>query len=197
MTVYKSSRIRFAKLHQQTGAFEKAMSRAGGSGQARSPPLWPMAAVHRRYDLSSMNVIIVAGAPSPMIATWLCSGSPTRFGENTCMRPSSPTTGEVLTENEVVDFARRHLADFKTPRSVSFHADFPPCKRLRQSVSTSQSQFFKFMLLMPKAMWSPDANSSAGTSLLSSRICRGVSWGFNGFGWMPLAEKLLYDRVTL
>jgi acyl-CoA synthetase (AMP-forming)/AMP-acid ligase II len=32
-----------------------------------------------------------------------------------------PQPGEVLTENEVVDFARRHLADFKTPRSVSFH----------------------------------------------------------------------------
>jgi long-chain acyl-CoA synthetase len=36
-----------------------------------------------------------------------------------------PQAGEVLTENEVVDFARLHLADFKTPRSVSFHADFP------------------------------------------------------------------------
>jgi acyl-CoA synthetase (AMP-forming)/AMP-acid ligase II len=36
-----------------------------------------------------------------------------------------PQAGEVLTENEVVDFARRHLADFKSPRSVSFHADFP------------------------------------------------------------------------
>ena len=36
-----------------------------------------------------------------------------------------PHPGEVLTETEVVDFARHHLADFKTLRSVSFHADFP------------------------------------------------------------------------
>jgi acyl-CoA synthetase (AMP-forming)/AMP-acid ligase II len=36
-----------------------------------------------------------------------------------------PQPGELLSEDEVVDFARRHLADFKTPRSVSFHADFP------------------------------------------------------------------------
>jgi long-chain acyl-CoA synthetase len=25
----------------------------------------------------------------------------------------------------VIDFCRRHLADYKAPREVSFHADFP------------------------------------------------------------------------
>src|SRR5262249_58326554 len=52
-----------------------------------------------------------------------------------------------------------------------------PCKQLRQSVWTSQSRFFMFTPLMPKAMWSSGVSSSAGTSLLSSRSCRGVLWG--------------------
>ena len=33
--------------------------------------------------------------------------------------------GMSATEREVVDFCRRHLADYKTPREVSFHTDFP------------------------------------------------------------------------
>jgi acyl-CoA synthetase (AMP-forming)/AMP-acid ligase II len=33
--------------------------------------------------------------------------------------------GSVLGAAEVVDFCRRHLADYKTPREVSFHEDFP------------------------------------------------------------------------
>jgi acyl-CoA synthetase (AMP-forming)/AMP-acid ligase II len=61
--------------------------------------------------LRSCRMIIVAGAPCPMIVK-----------EQAAIQPHP---GEVLTENEVVDFARRHLADFKAPRSVSFHADFP------------------------------------------------------------------------
>jgi len=33
--------------------------------------------------------------------------------------------GAVLAADEVIDFCRRHLADYKTPREVSFHEDFP------------------------------------------------------------------------
>jgi acyl-CoA synthetase (AMP-forming)/AMP-acid ligase II len=29
------------------------------------------------------------------------------------------------TEREIRDFCRAHLADYKTPREVSFHAEFP------------------------------------------------------------------------
>src|SRR5262249_28918172 len=47
-------------------------------------------------------------------------------------------------------------------------------------VSTSQSRSFRFMLLTPKAIWSSGASSSVGTSLLSSRSCRGVLWGSSG-----------------
>lgn len=36
-----------------------------------------------------------------------------------------PRAGGALTAAEVIDFCRRHLADYKTPREVSFHADFP------------------------------------------------------------------------
>jgi acyl-CoA synthetase (AMP-forming)/AMP-acid ligase II len=34
-------------------------------------------------------------------------------------------SGTSATEREVMDFCRAHLADYKTPREVSFHADFP------------------------------------------------------------------------
>ena len=33
--------------------------------------------------------------------------------------------GTAATERELVDFCRAHLADYKAPREVSFHADFP------------------------------------------------------------------------
>ena len=33
--------------------------------------------------------------------------------------------GAALTEREVVEFCRAHLADYKAPREVTFHADFP------------------------------------------------------------------------
>jgi acyl-CoA synthetase (AMP-forming)/AMP-acid ligase II len=33
--------------------------------------------------------------------------------------------GMLATERDVVDFCRAHLADYKAPREVSFHADFP------------------------------------------------------------------------
>ena len=33
--------------------------------------------------------------------------------------------GHPLTEPELIDFCRGHLAGYKTPREVSFHADFP------------------------------------------------------------------------
>jgi fatty-acyl-CoA synthase/long-chain acyl-CoA synthetase len=33
--------------------------------------------------------------------------------------------GAALTPAEVIEFCRRHLADYKTPRQVSFHDDFP------------------------------------------------------------------------
>ncbi|MGH7393822.1 MAG: AMP-binding protein, partial [Candidatus Rokuibacteriota bacterium] len=36
-----------------------------------------------------------------------------------------PRPGVTLTADEVIAFARRHLADYKTPRAVTFHADFP------------------------------------------------------------------------
>jgi len=36
-----------------------------------------------------------------------------------------PRAGVALTERDVIDFCRRHLADYKAPREVSFHADFP------------------------------------------------------------------------
>lgn len=36
-----------------------------------------------------------------------------------------PREGDDITEEEIVAWAREHLADFKVPRSVSFHADFP------------------------------------------------------------------------
>jgi acyl-CoA synthetase (AMP-forming)/AMP-acid ligase II len=36
-----------------------------------------------------------------------------------------PRAGATLAAAEVIDFCRRHLADYKTPREVSFHADFP------------------------------------------------------------------------
>ena len=33
--------------------------------------------------------------------------------------------GTSATERELIDFCRAHLADYKAPREVSFHADFP------------------------------------------------------------------------
>jgi fatty-acyl-CoA synthase/long-chain acyl-CoA synthetase len=36
-----------------------------------------------------------------------------------------PRAGATLTEAEVTAFCRRHLADYKAPREVSFHAEFP------------------------------------------------------------------------
>jgi acyl-CoA synthetase (AMP-forming)/AMP-acid ligase II len=36
-----------------------------------------------------------------------------------------PRAGAELTAVEVIAFCRRHLADYKAPREVSFHADFP------------------------------------------------------------------------
>jgi acyl-CoA synthetase (AMP-forming)/AMP-acid ligase II len=36
-----------------------------------------------------------------------------------------PRAGAALSAAEVIDFCRRHLADYKTPREVSFHAEFP------------------------------------------------------------------------
>ena len=33
--------------------------------------------------------------------------------------------GAVLTAAELIDFCRRHLADYKVPREVSFRSDFP------------------------------------------------------------------------
>jgi long-chain acyl-CoA synthetase len=33
--------------------------------------------------------------------------------------------GRQATERELVDFCRAHLADYKAPREVSFHEDFP------------------------------------------------------------------------
>jgi acyl-CoA synthetase (AMP-forming)/AMP-acid ligase II len=36
------------------------------------------------------------------------------------LRPNASAT-----ERELIDFCRAHLADYKTPREVSFHADFP------------------------------------------------------------------------
>jgi fatty-acyl-CoA synthase/long-chain acyl-CoA synthetase len=36
-----------------------------------------------------------------------------------------PRTGAALTADDVMAFARRHMADYKTPREVSFHPGFP------------------------------------------------------------------------
>jgi acyl-CoA synthetase (AMP-forming)/AMP-acid ligase II len=36
-----------------------------------------------------------------------------------------PRPGQALTAAEVVAFARRHMAGYKVPREVSFHAEFP------------------------------------------------------------------------
>jgi acyl-CoA synthetase (AMP-forming)/AMP-acid ligase II len=36
-----------------------------------------------------------------------------------------PRAGAALTATDVIDFCRRHLADYKTPREVTFHDDFP------------------------------------------------------------------------
>jgi acyl-CoA synthetase (AMP-forming)/AMP-acid ligase II len=36
-----------------------------------------------------------------------------------------PRAGAELTADDVIAFCRRHLADYKAPREVSFHADFP------------------------------------------------------------------------
>ncbi len=36
-----------------------------------------------------------------------------------------PRAGAALTAQEVVAFARRHMADYKVPREVSFHGEFP------------------------------------------------------------------------
>jgi len=36
-----------------------------------------------------------------------------------------PRPGAAVTAAEVMEFCRRHLADYKAPREVSFHADFP------------------------------------------------------------------------
>ena len=36
-----------------------------------------------------------------------------------------PRPGQALTAEEVVAFARSHMADYKTPREVSFHVEFP------------------------------------------------------------------------
>ena len=36
-----------------------------------------------------------------------------------------PRAGAGLTEQDVVAFARKHMADYKAPREVSFHDDFP------------------------------------------------------------------------
>ena len=36
-----------------------------------------------------------------------------------------PRPGAQLTADEVVRFARDHIADYKAPREVSFHQEFP------------------------------------------------------------------------
>jgi long-chain acyl-CoA synthetase len=36
-----------------------------------------------------------------------------------------PRPGAALTAADVIGFARRHLADYKAPREVSFHSGFP------------------------------------------------------------------------
>jgi long-chain acyl-CoA synthetase len=36
-----------------------------------------------------------------------------------------PRAGAVLAAQDVCAFARRHMADYKVPREVSFHAEFP------------------------------------------------------------------------
>jgi long-chain acyl-CoA synthetase len=36
-----------------------------------------------------------------------------------------PRAGAALTADDVMTFARQHLADYKTPREVSFHGGFP------------------------------------------------------------------------
>jgi acyl-CoA synthetase (AMP-forming)/AMP-acid ligase II len=36
-----------------------------------------------------------------------------------------PRAGVSLNAAEIIDFCRQHLADYKAPREVSFHADFP------------------------------------------------------------------------
>jgi long-chain acyl-CoA synthetase len=33
--------------------------------------------------------------------------------------------GMTATERDVIEFCRRHLADYKAPRAVSFHEEFP------------------------------------------------------------------------
>jgi long-chain acyl-CoA synthetase len=36
-----------------------------------------------------------------------------------------PRAGARLSAEDVIAFARRHMADYKVPREVSFHAEFP------------------------------------------------------------------------